>query len=72
MEIKAQEKNKRVCTCCFALYVINGDESELWFEYGKCSGYPEEGLCEFCNPKNRKWYIINKPCHVNITTTKSS
>lgn len=65
-EIKALEKNKRTCSCCGALYVINGNPSELWMQWSNPSLYKVEGLCEFCNPKNRKWYTPNKECHLKV------
>lgn len=62
MPIEAQQKNKRTCEKCFALYVINGDESGLWCEISPRNSdgvyiYPLEGECEFCRPTGK--YSLN-------------
>ena len=68
MKILPLEKNKRVCLCCGATYVINGDPSGYWICHAE-RGVLVEGKCEFCSPSNRRWYTENMPCHLASLTT---
>lgn len=60
--IEPNEKNLRLCECCGASYVINGDESEFWCAFPR--DVPCEGKCEFCRPSS-KYYTPKMPCHVS-------
>ena len=58
--VEPLQKNKRICSKCFATYVINGDTSDYWREVPEMNagGVIEikvEGLCEFHRP-NSKYY----------------
>ena len=52
MIMKPNSSNKRNCTKCFAVYVVNGDPSGYWCVGGSTPNpaYKTEGLCEFCKP----------------------
>jgi len=48
---------KENCKCCRASYGKDGEWCELSLPNAP------EGLCEFCDVNNKKWFISKKTCH---------
>ena len=52
--------NEHNCTCCGAYYTT--DEHEKW-QQCYVEGVAFDGLCKFCDEKNKRWYSKNSKCH---------
>ena len=50
-----------ICICCGATYEI---PTNYWCEL-LMPNLETKGLCEFCDPNNKKWYVEEKRCHLN-------
>lgn len=54
------EKNLKTCTCCGKSYATGKDYGNGWWEFPS----PRVGgLCQFCNPNNKTWFVKELKCH---------
>lgn len=60
--------NTKVCECCGATYEAYkvGEESEVFGFWCEIGTGERKGLCGFCNPKSKVWYIEDKHCHKTL------
>lgn len=53
----------RNCECCSAEYATGKSYGDFW-EVLPNLKVEKKGLCEFCNPNDKVWYIPDKKCHI--------
>lgn len=62
--------NLKNCECCFATYesykISKDSDGAYWCELSLLNPNGEivspKGLCQFCNPKDTKWYTTLPKC----------
>lgn len=56
----------RNCECCLAQYGTGQEYGEYWCQTPKITDdivQPPRGLCSFCNPASKRWYVPDMKCH---------
>jgi len=50
--------NHRICECCQGVYATGKNYGGFWESSSRaCDECEVKGLCEFCNPNDKTWYL---------------